>query len=257
MQMSTKEISEILKKKNLAYTNSISQPVHPKKSFYISYGKRIIDLCLTLPVFIIFIPINFVLAALTFFDVGRPIIFKHQRMGMNGRPFTLIKFRNMTNDTNEEGELLPPSQRVTKFGVFVRKTSLDELLNLWSILKGDMSIIGPRPQPLDFYDYYSDRHWQRCMIRPGLECPMLHPTDKIRHYEEQYENDIWYVENVSLWIDIQLMFRLVQMVFDKRTRKYHAQVDGGDFVGYDEDGKAVNKITALERNLIGISKEDN
>lgn len=256
MKMTTKEISEILKEKNLAYTNSISSQVHPKKSFYIAYGKRIIDVCLTLPAFIILIPVNLVLAVITYLGVGSPILFRQQRSGKDGKPFTMIKFRNMTNEKDERGELLPPSQRVTRFGVFVRKTSLDELLNFWSILKGDMTIIGPRPLPVSFYEYLSDRHKQRYAVRPGIECPLLHPNGGLRHYDEQLENDIWYVENASFWIDLQLSFRLVQMVFDKKMRKYHAQVDGGDFVGYDETGTAINKRTAIERNLVGLSDED-
>lgn len=253
--MNTKEISDILKEKNLEYTNSISPPVHPKHSFYLSYGKRIIDILLSLPAFIILIPINCILAILTFFDVGTPILFRQKRSGRNGKPFTMIKFRNMTNKVDENGELLPPSQRVTKLGSFIRKMSLDELLNFWSVLKGDMSIIGPRPLPVTFYEYFSERHKQRYSVKPGIECPLLHPNGSLRHYDEQLENDIWYVENVSLWIDIKLMFCLLRMVFDKKMRTYHAQVDGGDFVGYDSSGRAVNKRTAIEKNLMGIPEQ--
>jgi len=231
-------IAQMVKDANLDWVNQHSEPVRPKNSFYAKYIKRILDLIVVVPVFILLLPVNLVLGIITFLDVGRPVFFKQQRTGKDGKPFNLIKFRNMTNKKDEYGNLLPPSQRVTKWGAFVRKYSLDELLNFWSILKGDMSLIGPRPLPSSFDSRYSDRHKMRSAVKPGLECPSLDAKTSIRLYQEQFENDIWYVENISFWTDIKMVIALVKLVFNSKERGDHATVGGGDFVGYDDDGIA-------------------
>lgn len=247
--LSVKEVQERLKEKNLGRVNRMSKPVRPKKSWYTEHGKRIADLCIGVPAFILTLPVNIIIGIVTVFDVGFPIIFKQTRTGKDGKTFTLYKFRNMRDTRDKNGELLPPSQRVTKWGRFVRKTSLDELLNFYSIIKGDMSVIGPRPLPSSFDPYYSERHKMKFSVRPGLECPSWRDDGNIRHYDKQLENDIWYVEHISPAVDILLFFRLFQMVFDRKQRNYHANVDGGDFAGYDENGRAVNYRTALEMDL--------
>lgn len=231
-------IAHMVADANLDWVNQHSEPVRPKNSFYAKYIKRILDLIVAVPVFILLLPVNLVLGIITFLDVGRPVFFKQQRTGKDGKPFNLIKFRNMTNKKDEYGNLLPPSQRVTKWGSFVRKYSLDELLNFWSILKGDMSLIGPRPLPSSFDSRYSDRHKMRSAVKPGLECPSLDAKTSIRLYQEQFENDIWYVENISFWTDIKMVIALVKLVFNSKERSDHATVGGGDFVGYDDDGIA-------------------
>lgn len=235
-----------LKKRNLDRVNRESAPVVPKTGFYVRYGKRCLDLIIGLTAFTVFLPVNLVLGVCTFFDVGSPIFFRQSRVGKNGKRFNLIKFRNMTNATDENGNLLPPSQRVTKFGKFVRKYSLDELLNFWSVVKGDMSIIGPRPLPIFFEERYSDRHKMRCAVKPGLECPRLIPADdSVSKYQVQFENDIWYVENVSFATDCKMVFRLFSMVFNS---KYRSKTAAGNsyFAGYDENNNAISCNKALE-----------
>lgn len=143
-------IAKIVKEENLAMVNKLSKTVVPKDSFYLKYVKRGIDLIISVPAFVVLLPVNFIIGVITFFDVGSPIFFRQERTGKDGRHFSLVKFRNMTNAKDKNGNLLPPSQRVTKFGIFVRKFSLDELLNFWSIVKGDMTLIGPRPLPSSF-----------------------------------------------------------------------------------------------------------
>lgn len=224
--------------KNREMVNKQSASVHPRKSFYAKYIKRIIDIIIVLPVFIILLPVNLIIGIVTYFDVGRPIFFKQKRTGKDGKPFYLVKFRNMTNEQDEFGNLLPPSQRVTRWGAFARKYSLDELLNFWSILKGDMTIIGPRPLPSSFDERYSERHKMRTAVKPGLECPSLDTKMSVRLYQEQFENDIWYVEHISFLTDIKMMFALVKLVFNSKERGDHANVGGGDFVGYDDNGIA-------------------
>ncbi len=223
---------------NRDMVNKNSAPVHPRKSFYARYIKRIIDLVIVIPVFIMLLPVNLVIGIVTFFDVGTPIFFKQNRTGKDGKPFKLVKFRNMTNAKDKFGNLLPPSQRVTKWGAFVRKYSLDELLNFWSILKGDMTIIGPRPLPSSFDERYSDRHKMRMAVKPGLECPSVDGSSSVRLYQEQFENDIWYVEHISFLTDVKMVIALIKLVFNSKERGDHAIVGGGDFVGYNDDGIA-------------------
>lgn len=231
-------IAEIAATENLETVNRISVPVNVKRSFYILCGKRIFDILIALVCLLITLPINLILALLTFIDVGWPIFFKQKRTGRHGEEFTIIKFRNMTNEVDQYGELLPASKRVTRFGKFVRRTSLDELLNFWCVLNGSMSIIGCRPLKTYYLLRYSDRHIMRHALRPGLECPVLINSGKARSWQEQFENDVWYVENCSLLVDIRMLFKLVKMVFDRKSTKVRANVTKGGFIGYDESGMA-------------------
>lgn len=231
-------IAQMVAEDNLNAVNAQSAAVKPKDTLYTRYVKRILDIALAIPCVVITLPVNAVLAVLTYFDVGTPVLFKQSRLGKDNKPFFLAKFRNMTNETDENGNLLPASERTTKLGSFVRAKSLDELLNFWFILKGDMSFIGPRPLPSDFLERYSVRHRQRTAVKPGLECPTLDSDGHVRLYQEQFENDIWYVENVSFRVDCKMVIALFKMVFNRKERADHATVGGGYFVGYDADGNA-------------------
>lgn len=234
---------QFLRESYLQYTNEISPEVHPKETIYTKYIKRLLDIVIALPIFVILLPINIVFGICTFFDVGKPIFYKQTRVGKNGKHFTLVKFRNMKNITDSDGKMLPPSQRVTRFGKFMRKCSFDELLNFWSVLKGDMSIIGLRPLPVFIYERMSDRHKMRTCVRPGLECPRVIELDyeDTCKYQRTYENDIWYVEHVSFFQDIKMVGLLVKMVFNSKKRNAQASGDGVSyFVGYDQDGHAMS-----------------
>lgn len=237
------EVARYLKEKNLQHTNQISPPVIPQNTIYTKYIKRILDICISLPIFLVLLPFNVILGICTVLDVGFPIFYKQTRVGMGGKYFTIVKFRNMSNKTDGDGRLLPPSQRVTKFGKIMRKFSLDELLNLWSVLKGDMSIIGPRPLPVFIYERMSDRHKMRSNVRPGLECPRVIELDyeDTCKYQRSYENDIWYVEHVSFFQDLKMVVLLVKMVFNLKKRDNQAKGEGiSYFVGYDEYGHALS-----------------
>ena len=126
-------ISELVLRENLNSVNASSREVHPKQSLYLKYVKRILDVTVAFPVCIILLPVNFVLGILTFFDVGNPIFFRQKRIGKDGKTFYLTKFRNMTEEKDRYGNLRPPGERVTRLGMFVRKYSLDELLNFWRL----------------------------------------------------------------------------------------------------------------------------
>ena len=233
-------VAEQLAQDRLDAVNAVSEPARIKSGFYVKYGKRFFDVVVAFIALVVSLPINAIIGVITLFDVGRPLFFKQTRTGMNGQDFTIIKFRNMRNTVDENGELLPAAQRVTKWGKIVRKTSLDELLNFWSVFKGDMSLIGPRPLPPQYLNRYSERHRARLAVRPGLECPPKDKLSKPRDWQDQFENDVWYVENVSLGTDLLLLVRLVQFALDRKSASVRAAVTKGSFVGYDENNRAIS-----------------
>lgn len=233
-----KRIADYVKENNLEKINNVSIIVIPKSGLYVKYVKRMFDIAFSGLLIIITLPVNIAIGICTFFDVGRPIFFVQKRPGKDNALFSIVKFRNMRNAVDEKGNWLPISQRVTKFGSFVRKTSLDELLNFYSIFIGKMSIIGPRPLATIYLDRYSNRHLMRHAIRPGLECPNITAKGYSQGWHEQFESDIWYVENVSFIVDIKMIFFLLKMTFDSKTRGMHAVAGPGDFLGYSADGIA-------------------
>lgn len=234
-------LADYLAQKNLPMVNNNSPAVIPRTGIYVRHIKRLFDIIISFICLILTLPINLIIGIVTYLDVGRPIFFRQQRIGREGISFEIIKFRNMRNTRDERGELLPAAQRVTNFGKFIRKTSLDELLNFWSVFKGDMSIIGPRPLVSEYLTRYSNRHKRRMEVRPGLECPPRRFDTPVRSWEEQFENDVWYVENVSFKTDVMMIIRLLQYIFDKKNANARASVsDKGIFMGYNEDGKAIN-----------------
>lgn len=238
-------IAKYLKENFLQLVNGDSKPVNYKNTIYSKHVKRILDILISLPICIVLFPLNIIFALLTFLDVGTPIFYRQRRVGLNGSVFVMTKFRNMNNKVDSKGELLPASERVTRFGRFMRKFSFDELLNFWNVLKGEMSIIGPRPYPEFFIDRMSERHKCRHYVRPGIECPKMIelPNEHERKYEVKLENDIWYVENVSFKNDLVMCFKLVKMAFSFKTRAKHAGALSY-FVGYDNDGYALGSREA-------------
>ncbi len=224
-------------------------PVY-RETFYTRYGKRVIDIIVSLLMLIITLPINLLIGIVTYFDVGRPIFFSQTRLGKDGKEFRIVKFRNMRNTTDERGELLPPDQRVTKWGNFVRRTSLDELLNFWSVLKGDMSLIGPRPLPPEYLGRYNDRHKMRLVVKPGLECPPRERLINAWTWNEKFENDIWYIEHISFWVDCKMLMRLVQYAFDKKNSEVRGFASKGTFFGYDKNGVAIEDIEHVPQEYI-------
>lgn len=233
-------IANALARDRLPMINAREKEVEPPQTFYVRYGKRCLDIVLSFAALVVTLPINCLLALGTAIDVGRPLFFKQKRVGKDGREFILTKFRNMNNEVDERGELLPAAQRVSKFGRFVRKTSLDELLNFWFILKGDMSFIGPRPLVPEYTSLYSDRHRSRLKVKPGLECPPHDYRGERRTWQSRFENDVWYVEHVSFKTDCMLVCNLVKLALDSEdsaARSSGSEV--GTFLGYDAQGEAM------------------
>ena len=250
------EVAEILRQENLEEANRKGDPVEFQETFYTRFGKRALDITLSGVALLVTLPINLVLLAGTALDVGRPVFFSQKRVGKNGKLFNLVKFRNMTNDVDENGDLLPAKDRVTKFGSFVRKTSLDELLNFWSVFKGDMSLIGPRPLTTKAAQKFTKRHASRNLVKPGLECP-IRGVANAQEWETRFEHDVWYVENVSFRTDLRLMLDLLLVVVDKKQTEVRASTDGhgGPFMGYGKDGRALALEDVPEKILDEVLKE--
>lgn len=233
-------LADKLAEERLPEINATSKIVVPSRTLYARYIKRLLDVILSGIALVVTLPVNLLIGIVTIFDVGFPIFFKQERVGKNGKIFTIIKFRNMRNTRDEKGELLPVDQRVTKFGRFVRKTSIDELLNFWSIFKGDMSVIGPRPLVPEYTHRYSNRHRMRLTVRPGLECPPRSLDHHVWTWQEQFENDVWYVENVSFKTDCLMLANLARFALNKDSANARATAQRGIFMGYSTDGRAIN-----------------
>ena len=232
-------VADRLADDRLPEINKSLEDVHPKKTFYSIYVKRLLDILISAIALLITFPVNLLIGIGTLIDVGRPIFFHQDRLGKDGRIIHITKFRNMKDTHDERGEILPPSQRVTKFGKFVRKTSLDELLNFWNILIGDMSVIGPRPLVPEYAHRYNKRHVKRMAVRPGLECPPRENLDHVWSWQEQFDNDVWYVENVSFAVDCKMIWQLFKFSIDRKSTAARAVSARGTFMGYSEDGRAI------------------
>lgn len=179
---------------------------------YCSFGKRLFDLVLVIPTLIILSPVLAVLALLVRVKLGIPVLFRQQRPGLGGQPFTLYKFRTMIDERDEEGNLLPDAVRLTPFGRFLRKYSLDELPEFWNVFKGDMSLVGPRPLLMRYLDRYTPEQARRHEVKPGVTGWAQVNGRNALTWEDKFRHDVWYVDHVSLWLDIKILFLTVWKV---------------------------------------------
>ena len=179
---------------------------------YRKYIKRILDLILSLIALVILSPIILVIAILVRIKLGSPVIFKQKRPGLNEKIFTLYKFRTMTDAKDENGNLLPDNIRLTKFGKILRSTSLDELPELFNILKGDMSIVGPRPLLVKYLPLYNKSQKHRHDVRPGFTGWAQCNGRNALSWEEKFDLDIYYVNHVSFLIDVKILFKTIKIV---------------------------------------------
>lgn len=181
-------------------------------SMYKNCIKRCLDFLLSLCAIIVLSPILLVLCILVRTKLGSPVFFRQERPGRHEKIFTLCKFRTMTDERDDNGELLPDSVRLTKFGRFLRATSLDELPELFNILKGDMSIIGPRPLLVSYLPYYSEREKLRHSVRPGLTGLAQVSGRNFIDWDRRMEKDVEYVENLTFAMDLKVLWMTVQTV---------------------------------------------
>ena len=175
--------------------------------------KRLLDILLAALGLALLWPLLAVLALAVWSSVGRPMLFRQERPGLHGQPFEIIKFRTMTDERDAEGALLPEAERITRMGRFLRSTSLDELPELWNVLKGEMSLVGPRPLRMDYLPLYSERQARRHEVRPGITgWAQVNGRNRIS-WEERFELDVWYVENQSLFLDFRILLLTVIAMF--------------------------------------------
>lgn len=232
-------LAEKIAEDRLPEINRTLEVIQLSNTIYARYIKRILDITISFIAIVVTLPINLIIGIITMLDVGFPIFFKQERIGKDEKNFTIIKFRNMRNDRNEKGDLLPASKRVTRFGKFVRKTSLDELLNFWSVFKGDMSLIGPRPLLPQYLIRFNKRHRGRFLVRPGLECPPREFSGDVWLWQDRFENDIWYVENLSFIVDCKMIINLFRYALDPKMSSLRANANLDTFMGYDLNGNAI------------------
>lgn len=183
---------------------------------YKKYVKRILDFTLSLFALIVLSPILLIVFILVRIKLGKPAIFKQKRPGLNEKIFTLYKFRTMTDEKDENGELLPDEKRLTKFGKILRSTSLDELPELVNILKGDMSIVGPRPLAVKYLPYYNKEERKRHSVRPGLTGLAQVNGRNALGWEERFKLDVEYTKSMSIVNDIKIIFKTVVKVVKKQ-----------------------------------------
>jgi sugar transferase EpsL len=175
--------------------------------------KRLLDIVISFIVTLMLSPLFLLIALLIFFRLGNPVIFSQTRTGLNGNLFTLYKFRTMTQETNKFKALLPDANRLTRFGKFLRKTSIDELPSLWNVLKGDMSLVGPRPLLKEYLKYYTPKQFHRHDVKPGITGWAQVNGRNAISWEKKFILDIWYVDNESLFLYFKILTMTILKVF--------------------------------------------
>lgn len=208
-----------------------------KKGIYEKYIKRPLDFILSLIALICLSPILLIVAILVRVKLGSPVIFKQKRPGKDEKIFTLYKFRTMTDEKDESGNLLPDSQRLTKFGKFLRSTSFDELPELINIIKGDMSIVGPRPLLVQYLERYNQEQRRRHEVRPGLTGLAQVSGRNAISWEKKFNKDVEYIDNITFIGDVKIIFKTVINVIKKDGISSENSVTMEEFMGSEEKVK--------------------
>ncbi len=225
-----------------------------KNSLYRNYIKRILDVVLSIVALVMLCPLLLITAALVRVKLGSPVVFKQPRPGKDEKIFYLLKFRSMTNDIGEDGRLLPDSQRLTKFGKFLRSSSLDELLELINIIRGDMSIVGPRPLSIFYLPHYPSNIRKRHDVRPGLTGLAQVNGRNNLPWDDRFMMDIEYVDNVSFGLDVKIILGTVLKVLkhsDIAVRGTNQIKDYGPYCVLKEEGEGGNRMTDMTFSEIG------
>ena len=205
-----------------------------KASIYEKYIKRLLDIILSGCALLVLSPVLLVTAILVRVKLGSPVLFKQPRPGKDEKIFNLYKFRSMTDEKDEAGNLLPDEVRLTKFGKLLRSTSLDELPELWNILKGDMSIVGPRPLLVRYLPLYNAEQKHRHDVRPGLTGWAQANGRNAISWEEKFRLDVWYVQNLSFWVDVKALFLTVKKVFCREGISSETAATMEEFMGSEK-----------------------
>lgn len=193
--------------------------------------KRIFDIFASLCGLLLLTPVVAILAWQIHRKLGSPVLFRQIRPGKDGKPFEMIKFRTMRDAVDDEGNLLPDAERMTPFGQFLRSSSLDELPELWNVLKGDMSLVGPRPLLMEYLPLYSKEQFRRHEVRPGVTgWAQVNGRNAIR-WDEKFKLDVWYVDNRSFWLDLKILFLTVKKVLIRDGIAGEGEVTMSKFTG--------------------------
>lgn len=176
------------------------------KGFYRKFGKRILDVAIAAIALVLLSPVILVVALAIWLVMGRPVVFRQLRPGLHGKPFVMYKFRTMTEEHDKAGNLLPDEKRLTRLGRFLRRSSLDELPEFWNVLKGDMSLVGPRPLLMEYLDRYTPEQFRRHEVKPGITGWAQVNGRNAISWEEKFKLDVWYVDHMNFWLDLKILF---------------------------------------------------
>jgi lipopolysaccharide/colanic/teichoic acid biosynthesis glycosyltransferase len=197
--------------------------------------KRLLDIIIASIALILLSPLYAIVAYKVKKNLGSPVLFRQVRPGLHGKPFEMIKFRTMKDAVDEQGKPLPDSERLTPFGQMLRSTSLDEMPELWNVIKGDMSIVGPRPLLMEYLPLYSPEQAKRHDVRPGMTGHAQVNGRNAIGWEEKFKLDTWYVENQSIWLDFKIMFKTVHKVLAKDDISAKGEATMAKFTGTKTD----------------------
>ncbi len=197
--------------------------------------KRLLDLILTIPGLVILFPVMILVALAIWLTSGVPVLFRQQRPGYKGKIFTLLKFRTMRLTTGPDGKPLPDKKRLTSLGRFLRSTSLDEFPELWNVLKGEMSLVGPRPLLIEYLERYSPEQMRRHDVLPGISGWAQINGRNAVSWQDKFRLDVWYVDHWSLWLDIKILFMTIGKVFRREGISQPGQATTQYFMGNNPD----------------------
>ncbi len=198
---------------------------------YRRYGKRLLDLIIVIPALIMLAPVMAVIALLVRIKLGRGVIFRQRRPGLHGRPFMMLKFRTMTDARDAQGRLLPDEQRLTPFGRFLRSTSLDELPELFCVLRGEMSLVGPRPLLMQYLERYTPEQRRRHEVLPGITGLAQINGRNALSWEEKFAYDVQYVDQLSLWLDLKILALTLWKVMKREGISQPGHATAEEFMG--------------------------
>ena len=211
---------------------------HKPKGVYEKFFKRFLDVFLSTGALIVFSPIIAITAILVRIKHGSPVVYVQERPGKDEKIFKIYKFRTMTNETNENGELLPDEKRLTKLGKVLRSSSIDEILELVNIIKGDMAIIGPRPLLVRYLDRYNEEQHHRHDVRPGLTgYAQAHGRNNVS-WEDKFAMDVWYTRNLTFLNDVKIILDTIRTVFKREGISYETSATMEEFMGTPDGLKA-------------------
>ncbi|WP_180175564.1 sugar transferase [Acinetobacter sp. YH12025] len=196
--------------------------------------KRLLDIVIASSALVLLSPVYAFVAYKVRKNLGSPVLFRQVRPGLNGKPFEMIKFRSMKDAVDAQGDSLPDSERLTPFGQMLRSSSLDEMPELWNVIKGEMSIVGPRPLLMEYLPLYNEQQAKRHNVRPGITGYAQVNGRNAISWEKKFELDTWYVENRSLWLDFKIMLKTVQKVLSKDDISAEGEATMSKFTGTSE-----------------------